>query len=325
MLVHPVSPQRWLVLLEETCADNASEEKSTETKVEHANGNKPDTTANANTTETENVAPDDKPATQAKPAKKLDAWTKALPRAVLVPSVAIDTSALEKQRNRLSAFAPPYSNTPMMVDEKGQLVPEPEPRNEEPIGATTLFKPKTAAARTSVWAKGLPLSLKKVTIADTSSEPSQSSSMLAPPASAFSMFGTESDPATPWDPALMSRMMEEDNYNYDYDSSIVTPPSPYPSPPFAEQQQQWAAMAYPWGMPMSPSSPLDRNDPLAGIPGGPGVMWTPAGWAVQDAAMKLSLRAAEMKAKNDKARVRGKSYYKSEPHSSGNSKYPLNV
>lgn len=112
----------------------------------------------------------------------------------------------------------------------------------------------------------------------------------------------------------MSRMTEEDSYNHDYDSTIVTPPEPFSALPLVDAQHPWSSLGYPWGIPMSPSSPLGTDDPLAAIPGGPGVMWTPAGWAVQDAAMKLSLRAAQVKAKNEKAHVRGKSYYKSEQY-----------
>ena len=237
----------------------------------------------------------------------LDAWTQNLPRSHATPGIAVDTSALNKHQKRLSAFAPPYSSTPLLVDSKGEVVPE-QPKTYL-SDAPALFKPKAPPIKTSAWAKGPPIALKKVSIVEPSSAPSPSSH-LAPPASAVSMFGTESDPATPWDPA-MRRKFEPDLPETSYES-LYTPPSPFPSPP-SYTHGPWGAASYPWGMPMSPISPLDETDPLSMIPGGPGVIWTPAGWAVQDAAMKHSLRAAEIKARMENAntRAKAKSYYKS--------------
>ena len=238
----------------------------------------------------------------------LDAWKKALPESVLVPAVTVEGLSLDRQKRRLSAFAAPYSTAPLRVDEKGQLVSHLQP---EPIGATNLYKPKMPPARSSVWAKGPPLTLKKVSIVEPTNDSTAARTHLAPPVSAVSMFGTESDPATPWDPAMRRKFEEEEN-SQDLSDAVFTPPSPFPSPPiYAPRGPSWQSPAYPWGMPMSPTSPLSDHTALANIPGGPGVMWTPTGWAVQDAAMKHSLRAAEMKAKDEHAKARGKSYYKS--------------
>jgi len=237
----------------------------------------------------------------------LDAWTQNLPRSHPTPVIAVDTSALDKHQKRLSAFAPPYTSTPLLVDSTGEVILEPPiPRLTD---APALFKPKAPPIKTSAWAKGPPIALKKVSIVEPSTVPSPSAH-LAPPASAVSMFGTESDPATPWDPA-MRRKFEPDLPEASYES-LHTPPSPFPSPP-SYTHGPWGPASYPWGMPMSPISPLDETDPLSMIPGGPGVIWTPAGWAVQDAAMKHSLRAAEIKARMENAntRAKAKSYYKS--------------
>jgi hypothetical protein len=218
-------------------------------------------------------------------------------------------SSDDKQKQYLSAFAAPYSTTPVRVDGKGDLVVQVS--QPKPVGATTLFKPKTPAVKSTVWAKGPPLALKQVSIVEPPVVSGTTKTHLAPPVSAVSMFGTESDPATPWDPA-MRRKFEVEGLNQEYSDSIFTPPSPFPSPPvYARPPQAWQTPAYPWGMPMSPISPLSERDPMANIPGGPGVMWTPTGWAVQDAAMKHSLRAAEIKAKNENTKAKGKSYYKS--------------
>ena len=237
----------------------------------------------------------------------LDAWAQNLPSSGPTPAIAVDTSALDKHQKRFCAFAAPYSSTPVRVDTKGDIVSA--PAVPEPVGAPALFKPKTPPLKSSAWVKGPPISLKKVSIVEPSSALSPSTH-LAPPASAVSMFGTESDPATPWDPALR-RNFEADIPETSYES-LFTPPSPFLSPP-SSQHGLWGPVSYPWGMPMSPVSPLDERDPLSMIPGGPGVMWTPAGWAVQDAAMKHSLRAAEIKARMDNAhtRAKAKSYYKS--------------
>jgi hypothetical protein len=46
-------------------------------------------------------------------------------------------------------------------------------------------------------------------------------------------------------------------------------------------------------------------------------MWTPAGWAVQDAAMKHALKSQELKTLYPNHKKRGvKTYYKSESHRS---------
>lgn len=248
------------------------------------------------------------PAGTALQRPSFNAWTKTLTHSVPASSVTVDETSLDKQKRRLSAFAAPYSTTPLRVDEKGDMVPH--VGTTEPLGSTTLFKPKTPPQKSSAWAKGPPLALKKVSIVEPTADPAATRTHLAPPVSAISLFGTESDPATPWDPA-MRRKFEEEGPDPEYSDSVFTPPSPFPSPPVDSRPPAWQTPSYPWGMPMSPTSPLSDLDPMSNIPGGPGVMWTPAGWAVQDAAMKHSLRAAEIKAKNEYTKARGKSYYKS--------------
>jgi hypothetical protein len=57
------------------------------------------------------------------------------------------------------------------------------------------------------------------------------------------------------------------------------------------------------------------------IPGGPGVLWTPNGWAVQDAAMKKVLTRVEKSAKSSgkgNSKPGGvKGYYRSTPQDIG--------
>lgn len=129
------------------------------------------------------------------------------------------------------------------------------------------------------------------------------------------MFGTESDPATPWDPAVHARKRAEDaledekaseeeerNPEYPLTASYVTIVPDYEYPAYSThfdngtQDYPKGAPSYPWGMPMSPVNvTVDGTydtSPLQ-VPGGPGVMWTPTGWAVQDAAMKMALFKAE--------------------------------
>lgn len=259
----------------------------------------------------------------------LSAWTKALPRTVLVPSVKVNDHALDKQAKTLSAFAPPFLQEPIQVDNKGELVKEalvPQPTD---IENTPLVPIPTEPAIKSAWAKGPPPALKKIQVvtADNKAGPKTplSSSHLKPPTSAVSMFGTESDPATPWDPALRAKRFldaEEGPHRSipgDYNSvngnpTIITPPL-YPSPSEFPAFDPYIS-AYPWGMPMNPM-PLPgyaTDDSILSIPGGPGVMWTPAGWAVQDIAMKNALRGAEVKSRDVRAKSKkAKTYYKCKP------------
>lgn len=121
-----------------------------------------------------------------------------------------------------------------------------------------------------------------------------------PPISAWTNYSNDSDPAGPWDPAQKSP--EYPTYQqYDYG---------YASP----EQQPMGAM-YPWGIPMTPMPMSGYQAATPHIPGGPGVLWTPNGWAVQDAAMKKVLGRVE---RHSKASGRGskpggvKGYYRSE-------------
>ncbi|ORX36353.1 hypothetical protein BD324DRAFT_490479 [Kockovaella imperatae] len=288
--------------------------------------------------------------------------------------------------------------------------------------------PSPVSARSSAWSRGPPASLKSLTLkkVSISNLSNSTGSRLVPPPSAVSFFGTESDPATPWDPALRQQQtdairdtpwnhsayastidqtgevwptvdqansgsrkrhnqdgrpherhgtdidsVDAQNVHPEYEGPVLTeattlqgaPPQPsmvhppYGVQPYVEtaspdHRQGWPfydpwtgsfdrqatdmptspgmwssppPIMYPWGMPMSPvvsqqphhqeneahDSPKMEKGSKTGpvshlrgmsspvglphVPGGLGVMWTPAGWAVQDAAMKLDLRLAEMK------------------------------
>lgn len=261
----------------------------------------------------------------------LSAWTKTLPKSVLMP-LKWDEDIIEKKKKGLSAFAPPFFSSPVMVDDNGVLVgrsggsggsavsdeatkagdQSEDSRDNEKSG----IAPKLVIPTVSAWTKGPPLSLKPVRVVD-STTPIQSatSSNLDVPMTAFS-FNTESDLTTPWDPALPHETVSSTSISImDHTQQYAHPDTPQDHQQYYEQHMPFMTPTYPWGMPMSPS-PLnghDRSKTHSTIPGGPGVIWTPAGWAVQDAAMKFALRTAEMKtllpdAKNKKP----KQYYKSE-------------
>lgn len=235
----------------------------------------------------------------------------------------MDLDAVERHQQNLSAFAPPYRETPIEVNVKGKLIPTtpglpstsgvsrgsvPEVRFKlEPAPAMVRAKSSdSTSSKRSAWSKGPPAHLKTVTI-DSSPIIHQA---LAVPVSATSMFGTGSDPATPWDPAIRALRIAEaeeeaaqevkrdpeypptasyatvaPDYVYTFPDGPQLVPMPYP----------YSAPAYPWGMPMSPVNVAAGGmyDPAPQIPGGLGVMWTPTGWAVQDAAMKMALFQAE--------------------------------
>jgi hypothetical protein len=238
----------------------------------------------------------------------LNAWTKARPKAILVPSVKFDIEILDKSAGNLSPFAPPYLENPVQVNTQGELVPEKAfvPSGPAPPPASTV----------SAWSKGPPTSVKKVTIAEKLENPRSptSASHLAPPLSAVSLCGTESDPATPWDPAVRARKVAEAAEPASLNPEYPAWPGPSSFFPVDMPVAPSGAPTYPWGMPMSPvEAPGLQNNLLKSIPGGPGVMWTPAGWAVQDAAMKNALRSAEVKTKYANAKRRApKTYFRSE-------------
>lgn len=210
-----------------------------------------------------------------------------------------------------------------------------------PMAVATLAPPKSNA-----WSKGPPAfikkvrSLKKVTIADIGHKRNLSVNLNAPlktptsagslavPMSAMSLW-TESDPATPFDPMTHRKKMleiEEETKengrskaisksglgNLAFDSSPA--PSQVFSPP--ESFLPFTAPAYSRGMPMSLVSLGAYQNSLApDVEGGLGVIWTPTGWAVQDAAMKHALRNAEVKLKFENVkRGKPKSYYRSMSH-----------
>ena len=352
--------------------------------------------------------------------KQHRAWLRAVPNNILVPSVKVDAGQFEKIKPPLSAFAPPFQQRAVVVDSNGDLRPT-DTIPEDPESTA----PRETEASKSAWSRGSRPSLKSLTLKKISNS-NLSSGKLAPPPSAVSIFGTESDPATPWDPALRQQQInamrqtawdpalplpprtshewpsvaqaserkkgdetvqsprdsaapESKQVHPEYAGSLFVPPTPlatplhppmvppyyhgpyveptqgawpYPqnaaanaSPPGDVQGVAWyppPPVMYPWGMPMSPILPpqpvqesqakpkgqakdrgrgrnhrrgMSTPADLLKLPGGLGVMWTPAGWAVQDAAMKLDLRLAEMKLAGETVEASGKekkSYYKSE-------------
>lgn len=222
----------------------------------------------------------------------------------------------------LSAHTPPASTTePVSV----------------PMAVTTSAPPKSNA-----WSKGPPAlikkvrSLKKVTIADIGHKRNlnvnlnaplktpTSAGSLAVPMSVMSLW-TESDPATPFDPMTHRKKMleiekeaKENGHSKAISKSslgnLAFDCSPAPSQVFNPPESFLPfTPAYPWGMPMSPVSLGAYQDSLApDFEGGLGVIWTPIGWAVQDAAMKQALRGAEVKLKFENTKRRKpKSYYRS--------------
>ncbi|WVR03998.1 hypothetical protein IAU60_000997 [Kwoniella sp. DSM 27419] len=265
-------------------------------------------------------------------------WAKRLHQVQLVPDVAVDPDVLSKTADLgLSAFAPPFSKQPLAVDPTGEVVPAaivtPPPGLLPPDAiddAEPSPVPTTAAAparsRLTVWSKGPPPSLRKVASVNkvaASDSPSLGDDRVAPPVSAVSTHDTESDPATPFDPLVHRRKLAElestlvggarqptrlslfqnaDSVETATTTLPVTIPAPLPP------------TTYPWGMPMSPITPPNYQDPsIPNIPGGLGVIWTPAGWAVQDAAMKNALRSAEVLAKygsEAKTRRHAKNYFR---------------
>ncbi|OXG71032.1 hypothetical protein C348_06909 [Cryptococcus neoformans Gb118] len=208
-----------------------------------------------------------------------------------------------------------------------------------PMAVATSAPPKSNA-----WFKGPPVpikkirSLKKVTIADMGHKRDLSVSLDAPlktptsagalaiPLSAMSLW-TESDPSTPFDPMTHRKRMLEIEEEAKKSGHIKVMPksslvnlafdsSPAPSQVFTPSESflPFTAPAYPWGMPMSPISLGAYQNPLIpDIKGGLGVIWTPTGWAVQDAAMKQTLRSPEIKQKFENEKKRPKSYYRTRP------------
>nr|XP_018264511.1 uncharacterized protein I303_02680 [Kwoniella dejecticola CBS 10117]OBR86669.1 hypothetical protein I303_02680 [Kwoniella dejecticola CBS 10117] len=301
-------------------------------------------------------------------SSSLTAWTKALPKAILVPSVKVDPQVLKKNEGGLSAFAPPFLKDPVSVDETGILIAArsenrasearsthvtttPPAVASEPL-AVPMQPTVTAPPKTTAWSKGPPPSLRKVaSIKRIPRGPAHDAPLTAlgtgmgqhlmPPVSAISMFGTDSDPASPFDPVSHRRRLQEledslrdlpksnlsnpNQFQYmQYESNVPT--QTFPSTPLQfdistgtghdlrGNDTVFSATTYPWGMPMAPLP--GQNDPsVPAIPGGLGVIWTPAGWAVQDAAMKNALRSAEVKARygSETRRRTAKNYFRTKP------------
>jgi hypothetical protein len=262
------------------------------------------------------------------PSSTLSAWTKALPKAVLEPSVKFDQAAFEKLGTGLSAFAPPFMQAPVVVGPKGDLIP-----GSPGLPPPAQYNRPVTPTKKSAWARGPPLALKKVTIdapsrvaVVNSNEVELKTPTGQDPASAYSLFGTDSDPATPWYPALKYQLEQSASEGSTPAATVQTAPI-YPTylethQAYGDHQPQpvpamYAHPTYPWGMPMSPIpvpgyGEYGQGSQMPMIPGGPGVMWTPAGRAVQDAAMKNALRAAEAKTRyGDVKTSQPKSYFKS--------------
>jgi hypothetical protein len=246
-----------------------------------------------------------------RPAPIESAWRKGPPKATHIT------------KDGLSAFAPPYSAKPVSVGNGGELQQAQVAHSPAPmIQAPTVNSSVTKAEPRSVWAKGPPAIIKTVVVPSprfegeiqdenqtrsqaTSQEveiepPTPSFSHLMPPTSAWTVYSTDSDPAGPWDPAVRRQQ------------SLDIPPIPQH---YKHHQKEMDA-AYPWGMPMMPVPMVGYEGQAPQYPGGAGVLWTPNGWAVQDAAMKRALNVAEKAVRlggNVKLKARGnKSNYRSE-------------
>lgn len=205
----------------------------------------------------------------------------------------------------LSAFAAPYSSKPLAVDPKGEVV-----------DASLVPPPPvivSAAKAQSVWNRGPPHCAPKtpaskprvhhITIVpadevDAGAQevempiPTPSHAHLMPPISAWTVNSTDSDPAAPWDPAILARGPRPDT---ETDVGMAYVPT------------------YPWGVPMHPAVPSypDQHG-LMYLPKDHDVLWTPKGWAVQDAGMKRAMSFAEMNSgKPHRNRRAGKNYYRS--------------
>jgi hypothetical protein len=261
----------------------------------------------------------DKPTSEEPKAKKLptkieSVWRKGPPKAIHIP------------KDGLSAFAPPYSSKPVLVDNKGDLQHAQLIRSPIPIIETSEV-PKTESA----WTKGPPSIVKTEAVADAPTStpdaesrapapvrsetqeveiepPTPSFSHLNVPASAWTVYSTDSDPAGPWDPAVRHQLPP-------------VPPLPYSQHDFDTKHDPTGLGTYPWGMPMMPVPMLGYEVQALQYPGGAGVLWTPNGWAVQDAAMKRALNVVEKavklggkgkaKPKGVKSNFRSKSCYSS--------------
>lgn len=218
----------------------------------------------------------------------LNAWTKPLPVAIRSPGClsppvqaeehvsAANQEAVKEETARFDATLERIEET---LKRKDTLAPIPEQAEADSPFSKEAQKP-----------------VKQVTILEPTSD--HASCHLEPP-SAFSAFGTESDPATPWDPALQARKMADVE-----DETHVTraaAPAVFQNP------------AYPWGMPMSPLAPgpelvpeyawdaVGKDTSFASLTGS--AVWTPAGWTVPDAAAQYPKASS---------RRHPKSYYRSE-------------
>lgn len=231
-----------------------------------------------------------------------------------------------------------------MVDSKGELKDVDPEEVYIPTTTITTTVPKPKPGVKSAWTKGPPASIKIKTVTipsldsgSSSSEnqkvevelafPTPSHAHLMPPISAWTMYSTDSDPAGPWDPAV-----QHNEYQYQHQHQQPQPQSQSQSHTNSAQEGKARPEAldyqgrgnvgpiYPWGMPMSPT-PMPGHGPeqqyqLQQYPGGSGVLWTPSGWAVQDAATKRAMAYAEGAAQGTYGRKNksgAKNYYKSEP------------
>jgi hypothetical protein len=203
------------------------------------------------------------------------------------------------------------------VDVKGELKPV------ELVKASLPIFVEAKAGSESAWSKGPPLVVKTAPASSTSTStetsstgsdleapsqeieilpPTPSFAHLMPPISAWTNYSNDSDPAGAWDPAQKTEYPIYQQVEY-YDNTQQQ-----------QQQQQHQMAMYPWGIPMTP--PVGAyGSQTPHIPGGPGVLWTPNGWAVQDAAMKKVLGRVERSSMGHGRNVKPggvKGYYRSE-------------
>lgn len=250
-----------------------------------------------------------------RPAPIESAWRRGPPKAVHIP------------KEGLSAFAPPYSAKPVVVGNGGELQQAQAVESPTSNIQTQTSEPSTSKVGPgSVWSKGPPAIVKTVVVPLPTSDaevlidipthpqsssqeveiqpPTPSFSHLMPPASAWTVYSNDSDPAGPWDPAIRRQRSME-----------------IPAVTHQVHQHKDMDATYPWGMPMMPVPMMGYEAQAPQFPGGAGVLWTPNGWAVQDAAMKRALNVAERAVRSggkDKIRGRGnKSNYRSKSSHQG--------
>lgn len=246
--------------------------------------------------------------------RPLSAWARGPPKF---------SKATSRSKEALSAFAAPYSFNTVAVDPSGDI--------KEASLVPPLPSLVAAATAKSAWTRGPPHLM--MTVATPSSSPSTGTTSsvpnieygnttqevelpiptpthahLMPPISAWTVHSTDSDPAAPWDPAILAQQPQSQTIN------TLLPAG-------------FEVYAYQWGMPLSPVNPGDLHHSVEHhIQRDPGLLWTPSGWAVQDAAMKRAMVTPDTQylgRKSHRTRRGSKNYYRSKSSLATFNPYPL--